>query len=253
MARRPHILWSVNKLARANTKWTTPCDKRLARLLSHINFTSEYKQYLGLFQHSDFAGDLEVSKSTSGGTLCILGSRTFVPVSWRCKKQTCVSRSSTELEFISLNARLRMDGIPALNLWDLFLDVLHSKSNRKQQLKHERKDPTHCEASEMRVNSQCNRQISLKHLELSSCDQFTRGESKHFLFSLSGSSALKTALKPCRRGCKKLIAKKELSPNRNLSNFVSRSRAGISTVPSSTASSRPKRFRPESHDVCVYV
>ena len=45
---------------------------------------------LGLFQDSDFAGDLEDSKSTSGGTLCIFGSHTFVPMSWMCKKQTAV-------------------------------------------------------------------------------------------------------------------------------------------------------------------
>ena len=75
-------LWSVNKLARSITKWTKACDKRLNRLISHIHHTSEYKQYchvgntakqcrLGLFQDSDFAGDLEDSKSTSGGTLCI--------------------------------------------------------------------------------------------------------------------------------------------------------------------------------------
>ena len=53
---------------------------------------------LGLFQDSNFAGDLEDSKSTSGGTLCILGSHTFVPKSWMCKKQTAVSQSSTESE-----------------------------------------------------------------------------------------------------------------------------------------------------------
>ena len=85
---RPDILWSVNKLARSITKWTKACDKRLSRLISHIHHTCEYKQYrhvgntaqqcrLGLFQDSDFAGDLEDSKSTSGGTLCILGSHTF--------------------------------------------------------------------------------------------------------------------------------------------------------------------------------
>ena len=67
---------------------------------------------LGLFQDSDFAGDLEDSKSASGGTLCIFGSHTFVPVSWMCKKQTSVSHSSTESEIISLNAGLRLDGIP---------------------------------------------------------------------------------------------------------------------------------------------
>ena len=90
---RPDILWSVNKLARTVTKWTRPCDKRLARLISSFHHTSGLKQYchvgntaqqcrLGLFQDSDFAGDLEDSKSTSGGILCIFGSHTFVPISW---------------------------------------------------------------------------------------------------------------------------------------------------------------------------
>ena len=109
---RPDILWSVNKLARAITKWTKACDKRLARLISYIHHASEYRQYcyvgntpqhcrLGLFQDSDFAGDLEDSKSTSGGVLCIFGSHTFVPISWMCKKQTSVSHSSTEAEIFS--------------------------------------------------------------------------------------------------------------------------------------------------------
>ena len=133
---RPDILWSVHKLARSITKWTKACDKRLSRLISYIHYTSEHKQYchvgntakqcrLGLFQDSDFAGDLEDSKSTSGGTLCIFGSHTFVPISWMCKKQTSVSHSSTESEIISLDAGLRMDGIPALDLWDLIVAVLH--------------------------------------------------------------------------------------------------------------------------------
>ena len=85
---RPDIPWSVNKLARSVTKWTKSCDKRLSRLISYMHHTSEYKQYchvgntakqcrLGLFQDSDIAGDLEDSKSTSGGTLCIFGSHTF--------------------------------------------------------------------------------------------------------------------------------------------------------------------------------
>ena len=132
---RPDILWSVNKLARSITKWTKACDKRLNRLISYIHHTSEYKQYchvgntakqcrLGLFQDSDFAGDLEDSKSTSGGTLCIFGSHTFVPISWMCKKQTSVSHSSTESEIISLDTGLRLDGLPALELWDLIVSVL---------------------------------------------------------------------------------------------------------------------------------
>ena len=61
---------------------------------------------------------------TSGGTLCILGSHTFVPISWMCKKQTAVSHSSTESEIISLDTGLRLDGLPALELWDLIVSVL---------------------------------------------------------------------------------------------------------------------------------
>ena len=78
---------------------------------------------LGLFQDSD-AGDLEDSKSTSGGTVCIFGSHTFVPTSWMCKKQTSISHSSTESEIISLDAGLRLDGIPSLDLWNLIVSVL---------------------------------------------------------------------------------------------------------------------------------
>ena len=79
---------------------------------------------LGLFQDSDFSGDLEDSKPTSGGTLCVLGSHTFVPISWMCKKQTVVSHSSTESEIISLDTGLRLDGLLALELWDLIVSVL---------------------------------------------------------------------------------------------------------------------------------
>ena len=72
------ILWSANTLARSVTKRRRACDSiRLARLVSYIHHTSDYRQYchvgntaqhcrLGLFQDSDFAGDLEDSKSTSG-------------------------------------------------------------------------------------------------------------------------------------------------------------------------------------------
>ena len=41
-----------------------------------------------------------------------------------CKKQTSASHSSTESEIISLDAGLRLDGIPALDLWDLIVSVL---------------------------------------------------------------------------------------------------------------------------------
>ena len=51
------------------------------------------------------------------GMLCIIGSRTFVPISWMCKKQTAVSKDSAESEDISLDAGSPVDGVPALDLW----------------------------------------------------------------------------------------------------------------------------------------
>ena len=136
---RPDILWSVNKFARSITKWTKACDKRLNRLISYVHHTCEYRQYchvgntakqcrLGLFQDSDFAGDLEDSKSTSGGTLCIFGSHTIVPKSWIYKKQTAVSHSSTESGIISLDTGLRLDGLLALDLCDLIVSFFGSVS-----------------------------------------------------------------------------------------------------------------------------
>ena len=47
-----------------------------------------------------------------------------MPISWLCKKQTSVS------EVISLDAGLCMDGIPALDLWDLVIEVFHSSPNK---------------------------------------------------------------------------------------------------------------------------
>ena len=83
---------SVNKIARPVTKWTKACGKRMTRLISYNHHTCEFRQFgfvgntaqqcrIGLFQDFDFAGDLEDSKSTSGGLLCVIGSQTFVRMS----------------------------------------------------------------------------------------------------------------------------------------------------------------------------
>ena len=161
---RPVISLSVNKLARAFTKWTKACDKRLARLISYIHHTSEYRQYcyvgnaaqqcrLGFFQDADFAGDLEESKSTSGGVPCIIGSHTFVPMGWMCKKQTSISHSSSEAEIIYLHAGLRMDGIPALTLWVLVIEIFRSVPNKIEQPKEELRGNPLQATSETRTTS----------------------------------------------------------------------------------------------------
>ena len=58
-----------------------------------------------------------------------------------CNKQTSESHSSTESEVISLDAGLRMDGIPAIDLWDVVIVVLHSSKSTHQAMRdHCRKE-----------------------------------------------------------------------------------------------------------------
>ena len=90
-----YLVWSPAFITQVNTN-----------KYCHVGSTAKQCR-LELFQDSDFAGDLEDSKSTSGGTLCIFGSHTFVPISWMCKKQTSVSHSSTELEIIFFGCRIK--------------------------------------------------------------------------------------------------------------------------------------------------
>ena len=148
---------------RSITKWTKARDKPLNRLISYIHHTCQYKQYchvgntakqcrLGLFQDSDFAGDLEDSKSTSGGTLCVFGSHTFVPISWMRKKQTALSHSSTESEIISLDTGLRLDGLPALELWDLIVSVHGNVSRVSDRSGHPDNDVHKHHKSQKRIN-----------------------------------------------------------------------------------------------------
>ena len=50
-------------------------------------------------------------------------------------QETSVSHSSTEAEIISLDARLRVDGIPAWDLWKLVVEVFHCDQNQLNKTK----------------------------------------------------------------------------------------------------------------------
>ena len=137
---RPDILWSRKKLARSITKWTKACDKRLNRLIFQIFIirvnTNSVVMWVILLSKADWdcfktltsREILKIQKATSGGTFCVFGNHTNVPISWMCEKQTSVSHSSTESEIISLDAGLRLDGKPALDLWDFIVAILHGNA-----------------------------------------------------------------------------------------------------------------------------
>ena len=133
---RLDIPWSVNKLARSITKWTRACDKRLNRPSPFIHHTSAYKQYC-------YVGNT-AKQCRLGLNIYIkwnivhFWSQTFVTISWMCKKQTSVSHSSTESKIISLDAGSRLDGLPALDFWDLIVAVLHGNTYQSNQA---RRDP----------------------------------------------------------------------------------------------------------------
>ena len=145
---RYDFMWTVNMLAREVTRWTQACDRRLHRLVQYMHQTAEYAQlcfvgdapskcWITLFSDASFAGDLRDSKSTSGGLLVLCGPNTFVPISWICKKQGAVSHSTAEAEVISLDAGVRLEGLPALTLWSLVIDVFEPTSNSKQKQNHD--------------------------------------------------------------------------------------------------------------------
>ena len=130
---RPDILKPINDLATRVQKWTKNEDKKLLRLIQYLQHSKNYRLvgsvddpaealYLELFCDADYGGDKEDVKSTSGGYLVLKGPNTTFPLAWLSKRQTSVSRSTTESEVVSLAHSVYTEGIPALQLWSLLFD-----------------------------------------------------------------------------------------------------------------------------------
>ena len=101
---RLDILWSVSKLAWAVAKTDRACDKRLARWISCIHHTNEFSDnILGFFQDFCSVWDLEDSKSTSGGVLCIWKSNI-----WEEKNEISGGREKKKAKFLAVQRR----GVP---------------------------------------------------------------------------------------------------------------------------------------------
>ena len=118
---RPDLLWTVNYLARLVTKWKRACDLSLARLISNIHHTANYKQYCPRCRDSTFYFTwCAVSFWITHIRLC------RPPCA--CKKQTVVSHSSTEGETASIGVVFRMEGFPAMNLQTRIIEQLHPQA-----------------------------------------------------------------------------------------------------------------------------
>ena len=85
-----------------------------------------------LYSDADFAGDTQTAKSTSGCYLAIVGPNTFAPITASCKKQTCVSHSSTESEIVAAEQAIRTEGLQALAFWELVTELLGTQPQRAE-------------------------------------------------------------------------------------------------------------------------
>ena len=68
--------------------------------------------------------DVEMNASS----MSLPRSHKLVPIGWMCKREIVVCHSSTESDIISLDIGLKLDGLPALELWDLIVSVLENVS-----------------------------------------------------------------------------------------------------------------------------
>jgi hypothetical protein len=129
---RPDLFKAICALATKVQRWTRNCDRMLYRLMCYMKRTIDYRLYgyvrdkpenlrLDLYVDADFAGDREDSYSTSGGWLVLAGPDTYFPLCWVSKKQTSVSRSTTESEIVSLAHSLFLEALPMCTLWDTIL------------------------------------------------------------------------------------------------------------------------------------
>lgn len=107
-ATRPDIMFSVSLISRYMSKPTESHLQAAKRILRYLKGTTSYgifyrkggeKDLFG-FTDSDYAGDEEDSKSTSGYVFLLSSGA----VSWMSKKQPIVTLSTTEAEFVAAAA-----------------------------------------------------------------------------------------------------------------------------------------------------
>ena len=58
-----------------------------------------------------------------------MGSNTFLPLTFICKKHTVVSQSSTEAEIVALDTVLRSEGLPLLSWWETLKPIFASPAS----------------------------------------------------------------------------------------------------------------------------
>jgi hypothetical protein len=103
---RPDIAFAVNKLSQFMHKSTQPHWQSLKRLLRYLKSTIQFGLHiyrsscstLQTYSDADWANNKDDRRST--GSFCIFLGKNLI--SWGCRKQATVARSSTEVEYKDL-------------------------------------------------------------------------------------------------------------------------------------------------------
>ena len=118
---RYDMLFPIQRLASKFTKWTTLQDDQLFHLMSYVESTAKdflcswigdapQDLHFELWADSDFAGDPDTMKSTSGVILVLRGKNSFFCLAAQSKRQTGVSHSTPEAEMVAAAFALRHFG-----------------------------------------------------------------------------------------------------------------------------------------------
>ena len=129
---RPDVLRAITHLATLVSKWSKACDRMLHRLMAYVSQSTDYTLvgyindlpedlWLEIYTDSDFSGSPDCAHSTSGAWLQLRGPNSVWPPSWASKKQTAVSRSTTEAEVIAMVFGAFSEALPMEVLWGIVL------------------------------------------------------------------------------------------------------------------------------------
>ena len=103
---KPDLAYVVSRLSRYTSKPSSEHWKSITRLLRYVRYTREYGLHYGRhpaviegYTDANWISDIKDSRSTSGYVFTLGGAA----VAWKSSKQTVISRSTMESEFIALD------------------------------------------------------------------------------------------------------------------------------------------------------
>lgn len=105
---RPDLAYAVSYLARFNSRHNNSHWSAVKHLLRYVKRTRSFRLTFGSgkgqnlavegYADADYAGDIDTRQSTTGFVLYVKGSL----VSWKSRRQHCVTLSTTEAEYLAI-------------------------------------------------------------------------------------------------------------------------------------------------------